>query len=171
MSALIVAESSFGNTLAISHAIARGLGRATIPYTVTIARPREIGTTIPAYVDLLIVGAPTHNLSMPKPATRAQATTKGAVGQTGGGVREWIEHLDARPDLRVVTFDTSIKSGFAPSSASKSAARALKKRGFRDVVRGHSFWVTGLTGPLLDGEDDRADAWGALLAAKTPNNS
>lgn len=166
MIALIVAESCFGNTAEISHAIASGFGQSDAEHSVTVATPSEVGTAVAADLDLLLVGAPTHNLSMPKASTRAQATAKGAVGPVGIGVREWIETLEARPGLRVVTFDTSVKSGFAPSSASKSAARALKKRGFAGIERGESFWVSGLAGPLLDGEAHRAAAWGAKLAAK-----
>lgn len=163
MTVLIVSESYFGNTLTVTKAIAAGLIQALDTCPVTVLRPHEAPRDIPSEVDLLLVGAPTHEFSMPKAQTRKQAVEKGANGGDSVGVREWIAQVTPRGDLRVVTFDTSIKTKFTPGSASKAAFKALKKRGFRDAERGQSFYVADVAGPLVDGEAQRAETWGTQL--------
>ncbi|HLL32321.1 MAG TPA: flavodoxin family protein [Streptomyces sp.] len=165
MTVLIVVESCFGNTLAVARAIASGLRRSLGPDTVTVVRPAEAPLDIPAGTGLLLVGAPTHDYSLPKEQTRGQAARKGAAVDDGIGVREWIARVAPRADLRTVTFDTSLEMRFSLGSASKSACKALKKRGFRNAERGVSFRVAGTTGPLADDAESRAEAWGTELAA------
>jgi flavodoxin len=164
MTVLIVTESSFGNTLAIAEVIASGIARTRGGDAVRVVRPGDAPHDLPPDVDLLLVGAPTHEFSMPKQQSREQAVAKGAKVADSVGVREWIDLVTPRPDLRVVTFDTSVKSWFSLGSASKAAAKALKQRGFRNAERGRSFYVTGTAGPLGDNEEQRAEAWGAQLA-------
>jgi hypothetical protein len=41
----------------------------------------------------------------------------------------------------------------------------LRHRGFKQLVHPESFFVAGTTGDLLEGELDRARAWGESLAA------
>ncbi len=164
MRVLIVVESAFGNTLTVARAVAAGLGETPPVGPVALVRPGEAPGEIPAEVRLLVVGAPTHNYSLPKDQTRAQAATLGAVGGDSTGIREWIEQVAPRPDLRVATFDTSVRSRFSFGSASKAAYKALKRRGFRAAERGPSFYVTGTSGPLADGEELRAADWGRQLA-------
>ena len=163
MTVLIVAESYFGNTLTVTQAIASGLAQSLGQDSVTVLRPSNAPDGLTSDVDLLLVGAPTHDFSMSKEQTRKQAAEKGATSGDAIGVREWIERLVPRPELRVVTFDTSLKTKFTPGSASKAAFKALKKRGFRRAEHGQSFYVTGMSGPLLDGEVQRAEAWGTQL--------
>lgn len=163
MTVLIVAESYFGNTLTVTRAIASGLAQPLGLEAVTVVRPSEAPHELPAEVDLLLVGAPTHEFSMPKEQSRKQAAEKGATRDHSIGVREWLQQVTPRADLRVVTFDTSVKMKFMPGSASKAAFKALKKRGFGEAERGLSFYVAGTAGPLVNGEEQRAEAWGAQL--------
>lgn len=165
MTVLIVAESCFGNTRAVARSIASGVAESLGEDSVTVTRPSEAPHELDPAVDLLLVGAPTHDYSLPKPRTRTQAAAKGATEQDDVGVQEWIAHLAPRADLRVVTFDTSLEMRFSLGSAAKSAFKALKKRGFRLAERGESFRVTAMPGPLADDEETRARTWGAQLAA------
>lgn len=165
MAVLIVIESHFGNSLTVAQAAAAGLVKTLGEAAVRMVRPHEAPRELSSDVDLLLVGAPTHSYSMSTTATRQQAVGKGATEGDRVGVREWIDQLTPRADLRVVTFDTSIKSWFMPGTAAKAAAKALKKRGFSRAERGPSFYVTGVAGPLADGEASRAEAWGASLAS------
>ena len=80
------------------------------------------------------------------------------------GVRDWISRVRPRPDLHVITFDTSVKLRFTPGTAAKAARRALTRRGFARVERGPSFYVSGTPGPLAEGEERRATRWAAGLA-------
>jgi flavodoxin len=161
---LIVSESYFGNTRTVAQAITSGLAHELGPDAVTVLRPGGAPHELPPELDLLLVGAPTHEFSMPKAQSRRQAAEKGATDGDTVGVREWLQKITPRGDLRVLTFDTSIRMKFMPGSASKAAFKSLKKRGFRMAERGQSFYVADTAGPLVDGEEQRAEAWGRQLA-------
>jgi hypothetical protein len=165
MSTVVVYESMFGNTREIAEAVAAGLGE---PGTVEAHEVSEVGA-LPADVDLLVVGGPTHAFSMSKAATRSDAATKpheGEIVSTGIGLREWIESLPT-PDhaVAVATFDTRVRHPRLPGSAAKAAGKALKAHGYRLIAAPETFDVHGMTGPLFSGETDRATAWAARIAS------
>jgi flavorubredoxin len=164
MNTLIIVESYFGNTSLIVKAIADGIAAAAADNQVQIIAACDASAQIPDDTPLLIVAAPTHNFGLPSPATRAQAEAKGAANGSARGVREWIETAEFRPSAHVITIDTSVKSRFSPSTAAKTARKLMKRRNVSSVERGPSFFVNGTTGPLLDGETDRARAWGIQIA-------
>jgi flavorubredoxin len=155
MKAIVIVESCFGNTSAVADAIIEGL--------------RSTGAEVQAYVassaparlsaDLVLVGAPTHNLGLPTPASRGQAAQKGAAAPAKG-VREWIETVETVGG-RVVTFSTTTGGVFA-GSAGKAIVKALKRRRVT-AERGADFTVGGTPGPLADGELGRAREWGRTL--------
>lgn len=160
---LVVVESSFGNTLAVAHAMASALHGPPCGLDTTVTGPDAAPTVLDPTVDLLLVGAPTHAFSLPTARSRAEAVSKGADPATSTGLREWIATLTPSAGLRVVTFDTSIPLRFAPGCAAKTACKLLRKRGFPTAERGPSFHVTGTPGPLADGELARAAAWATQL--------
>lgn len=164
MTALIVTESLFGNTLAIAKAIGEGIEAIRGPESAHVVHASEAPLAISAEVDLLVVGAPTHTLSMPNAGTRRDAVRQGALVTERFGVREWIAAVDIAPGLPVATFDTSIPERRPFGSAALAASHALAERGARTTV-GPSFWVTGMEGPLADGELARATLWGRELAS------
>jgi hypothetical protein len=167
MNVLIVHESMFGNTREIAAAIAAGLRRGRPPGDdgVRLVHVDDAPPAIDDDVDLLLVGGPTHAFGMTRPQTRQDATTKGAP-PAHTGVREWIETLPPRVDLPVVTFDTRVHVRMLPGSAARSAAKALKHKGFHRAEQGETFWVEGTPGPVVAGEVERAERWGAELAAR-----
>jgi hypothetical protein len=65
----------------------------------------------------------------------------------------------------VATFDTRIAKPRLPGSAAAAAEKRLRRLGFRSVVASNSFYVERTTGPLMDGEPERARRWGDELAA------
>lgn len=166
MSALIVTESLFGNTLAIAEAIGDGIAEVRGQELVRVMHASEAPAAVPSDVDLLVVGAPTHTLSMPNAGTRLDAAQRGSVISEHVGVREWIDTVAIASGIRVATFDTSIPSWFRLGTAARAAAKALRHRGAHTTV-GPSFYVTGMEGPLADGELGRATAWGRELATTT----
>lgn len=170
MSVLIIVESYFGNTLAAADAIGAGLSSARGSADVTIVPAHEAPTLIPSDVDTLLVGAPTHDFAMPRAQTRQQAVDKGGTHGGPSGVREWIAAVEVRPDVPVLTFDTAFEKRLSGSAAA-SAAKALRKRGFRRAERGPSFHVGGRSGPLGDGERNRAEDWGRSLAVRPATHS
>ena len=163
MSALIVTESIFGNTLAIAQAISGGLADVLGAREVQLMHASDAPDSLPAEVALLVIGAPTHTLSMPNAGSRADAAGQGATVAERTGVREWIEVLELPKGIRVATFDTSIQERQRLGTAARAAAIALRDRGAETLI-GPSFYVTGMEGPLADGERGRATAWGRELA-------
>ncbi len=165
MKVALVVESLFGNTEELADAVAHGLrerGADAAVLRVGDAHDHDLTD-----VDLLVLGAPTHALSLSRPSTRADAVTQGAdADRARTGVREWLAAVDdaARPPVAV--FDTRAKvTRHWPGSASRKVARTLRRRGFTVLDRA-SFYVEGVTGPILDGELARAQAWGDALALR-----
>lgn len=156
MKALIVVESCFTNTEKIAQAVATGLRSRGAEVDVVAAG----GAPDISAADLLLVGAPTHNLGLPKASSRRQAEAKGGHPQEEG-VAEWLGSLPGLKNRRTAAFATVVGSAF-----SGSAARAIRKRLRRlsaDIIGCEDFRVLGTEGPLADGELARAEQWGASL--------
>ena len=162
---LVVYESMFGNTERIARAIRDGLRQSVETEIVPAYRAP---TVIPANVGLLVVGGPTHAFSMSRVSTRRDAVKQGdVVMPVEVGIREWLGALaaDARSGrLEVATFDTRIaKVRRLPGSAARSAAKLLRKLGFRLISPSASFFVDESTGPIREVEIERARRWGEEL--------
>lgn len=156
MRVLIVVESLFGNTHAIAQAVADRLqedGAEVRLVDATSATPNLDGA------DLVLAGAPTHNLGLPTEKSRASAVDRGAQ-PVSSGLREWIGALEAS-STPVVTFATRVQGRFS-GSASKAAVKLLRRRGI-DARQGTDFVVAGTTGPLTEGETARAREWAGTL--------
>jgi flavodoxin len=165
MKMLVVYESMFGNTEQIARAVAAGLGESVdVQLTEVADAPANPGPD----VALIVAGGPTHAFSMSRENTRADAISKGAPeGEREFGLREWMAALPSGQHAeKIATFDTKIKSmRHLPGSAAKSAAKAAHRHGYESLSKAESFYVEDVDGPLLDGEIDRARAWGRRLAA------
>jgi hypothetical protein len=170
MRALVIYESMFGNTREIALAIAAGIG-ARMPVDTL-----EVGSAplvVHDDVTLLVVGGPTHAHGMSKPESRADSAKRAGerLVSRGTGIREWLDAVRGGNHTAAAAFDTRIKGPeILWGSASKNAAKLLRSLDFRVVVDPESFLVGGPTGPLfdrlIDGEVERARAWGEGLAAK-----
>jgi hypothetical protein len=166
MRALVVHESVFGNTRDIARAVADGI---SIHLPVTVCDVTRAPRTVPADVNLLVVGGPTHVFGMTRPATRRDAATQAGLTDDPGriGIREWLAHLD--PPERLVSaaaFDTRVRHPRLPGSAAHRALARLRRLGFLLLDEPTSFWVAGTPGPLLDGEVQRAYRWGEQVGAR-----
>lgn len=162
MRALVVYESMFGNTervaQAITHGLATRMAASATPVTAFPATPF-------AQPDLLVVGAPTHGLTLPTPDTRQQAAVRSDDEiDTRTGIREFLAALPPIPGCLVATFDTRHRRmRYLPGSAARAAGRLLDRAGCHMVMPAQSFYVAGMAGPLLPGEWDRAVDWGEQL--------
>ena len=78
-------------------------------------------------------------------------------------MRELLARMSAdRTAPRAAAFDTRLASRFS-GGAARRLARALHRAGAVGVGRPMELVVTGMAGPLRDGELDRARAWGREL--------
>ncbi len=162
--AVVVVESMFGNTEAVARAVADGLSDL---FVVDVVRVADAPAIIPDDVQLLVVGGPTHAFGLTREGTRLAARDQGAKPSTGVevGLREWLGGLQPHPTaLAAATFDTRIKKPGVPGSAARGAMRRLRRLGLRAAARPTSFYVAGMSGPLLGGELARARGWGSNLA-------
>lgn len=167
MSTLLVHESHWGNTRAVAEAIADGIVRAGRG-PVDVVDVGEAPSHVPASVDLLVVGGPTHAFSMSRSSTRRDAHNRGAEeGHDGPGIREWLDGLRVPAVLPdVATFDTRVRQvRRLPGSAARAAGRVVERHHIGRHVATESFYVEDSAGPLLEGELDRARDWGHHLAS------
>ena len=170
MRAVIVYESMFGNTKEVAEVIAEGLAGCAEVSVVPV-------TSADAHVldgaDLVVVGGPTHTHGMSKPSTRRmagkQARKPGREVElvpgtdSGPGVREWLASL-GQLEVAGAAFDTRFQGLPAfTGRASKSIRRLLAHHGARIAASPESFLVKGLTGAVVEGERERARAWGERL--------
>jgi hypothetical protein len=160
MRGFVVYESLFGNTARIAQAVAQGISKHFDVELHSVAeRLRPEGT------DLLVIGGPTHAFSMSRTATREDAVKQGAEADPGIGLREWLDDLPEGNGNPFAAFDTRVDIvRRLPGSAAKAAAKVARKRGYQPITRPESFYVEDTPGPLLDGEVQRAEVWGAQLA-------
>jgi hypothetical protein len=165
MHAMVVYETVWGNTELLAREIAEGMGADTVDVVDAASAPPAIEDD----VDLLVVGGPTHAFSMSTASTRESARQQGATRIPAGGIREWIERLSTpTSSVPVATFDTRVVSPRLPGSAAKKAMKRLVALGFRPAVKPETFGVHGYSGPVADGELERARQWGRTIAGALP---
>ncbi|WP_147796780.1 flavodoxin [Cellulomonas sp. Y8] len=173
MRAHVVYESLFGNSHAVAEAVAAGLRAAAPGADVSVvnvlAAPDALRT------DLVVVGGPTHAFSLSRPETRrsrpdhlddpeARLRADAEPGaDTGRGVREWLEALEAPEGTPAAAYDTRVDRP-VPKRASAGMAKRLRRAGCRVVLPPAGFHVVGMHGPLVDGELARATAWAGEVA-------
>lgn len=170
MTALVIYESLWGNTAAIAHAVAEGIGPGT-----RVAHTGEVDPAEAATVDLLVVGAPVHAFGLPTSATKASVATRNmAPGDLPPEldqppVRDWLARVESGRGV-AAAFDTRVRGPFGRGGASK-IEKLLEGKGFRVAPVSQGFLITNEKNPkspasmLREGELDRARAWGVELAA------
>jgi hypothetical protein len=160
MRGFVVYESLFGNTARIAQAVVDGLKEHLDVEQHDVAEGK-----LPEGANLLVIGGPTHAFSMSRATTRQDAVNQGATADPTIGLREWLEELPEGNGTPFAAFDTRVDMvRRLPGSAAKAAAKVARKRGYQSLTRPESFYVQDTPGPLLDGEVQRAEVWGAQLA-------
>lgn len=161
MRALVVYESTYGNTQQLATAIRDGLAETM---AVDLRSVDDNTPFVLADYQLVVVGGPTHAYGMSTPESRAHARGRQPVeGASSAGVRDWLPWIDSGYAGVVAVFDSRCgRHRRWPGSASRSMGRYLRKAGIRVFDR-HSFLVAAVTGPLRDGELYQARLWGTGL--------
>ena len=169
MSSLVVYESLWGNTAAIAHAIAEGIGPDA-----RVAHTGEVDPSEAQNVDLLVVGAPVHAFGLPTAATKASVATRLlAPGDLAPDldqppVRDWLAGVASGTAI-AAAFDTRIKGPLGRGGASK-IEKLLEQKGFRVAHVAKGFLISNEKNPkgagtmVRPGELDKAREWGAMLA-------
>ena len=160
MKAVVVYESFWGNTAAVAHAIAAGLG-VGMPALAT----GEATAEVLAGADLVVAGSPVIGFRMPTDKMRESLrVTPGAARPpdlSQPSMASWLQGLPAGQGA-AAAFDTRVRGPFG--SAAPAILKALEQAGYRGIAKPRGFIVAGKYGPLRAGELDRAREWGAELA-------
>jgi flavodoxin len=144
MKALIVFDSTWGNTEKIAHAVASGIGAGTRVLRVGAVDAKRFDA-----IDLLVLGSPILG-GRPSPSMHGYINS--------------IPEATAKK-LQVATFDTRLMMRFAKifGYAAVRMADQLKDKGCA-LKSTEGFFVKGRSGPLADGELARAAEWGSKLS-------
>ena len=168
MRAVVVYESMFGNTHVVADHIARGMGAGV---DVAVVPVEGATAALVSAADLVVVGGPTHVHGLSTNRSRAGAQEIAAADEDleldpdaeGPGLRDWFGGLSG--GAMAAAFDTRVDAPAAfTGRASKGIARRLRHHGFTLVADPESF-VVDKANHLVGGEADRAETWGAALAA------
>ncbi|MEC5148938.1 flavodoxin domain-containing protein [Cryobacterium sp. GrIS_2_6] len=141
MSAIVVFDSTYGTTESVAGTIADAIGGSAVSVS-TISPDSLTG------VDLLFVGCPINGW---RPSPRMQAF----LDQLHPGTLRGIQ---------AAAFDTRVHSPLHGGAAGR-VTRRLKPAGAHILAGPTCFIVDGKTGPLADGELDRARQWADSIVA------
>ena len=162
MRALVVFETSYGNTRQVAERIRDGLAETM---DVDLRSTEDTRPVDLAAYQLVVLGGPTHALGMSTPESRAQAHGRSGTSATEG-LRDWLFRIGPDYAGAVAAFDTRTgRHRRWPGSASRAVAKELRRTGVRLLDR-RSFLVATATGPLRDGELYQARLWGTGLAVQ-----
>jgi flavorubredoxin len=160
MRAVVVYESLWGNTAAVAHAIAEGLG----PETALLSTTEASAATL-ADVDLIVAGAPVLGFRAPNDAmvksVADNPTYHPRPDTSQPSMRTWLGTVP-QGQGHCAAFETRI--WWSPGGSISTIERLLQEAGYTPLVKGARFVVKGQYGPLRDGELERARQWGADLA-------
>jgi hypothetical protein len=160
MRALVVFESTWGGTRTVAEAVGRGIEADT-----TVVEVADVPGSLPADIDLLVVGGPTHAFSLSRRDTRR--VRQGAdEGHRRRGIREWLDALPVSERLVVASFDTQVLKVTRRSAPPvRVAGTHVRRRHLAGLVATESFYVDDADGRLATGELERAESWGSELTA------
>ena len=140
MKALIVYDSTYGNTEKIAKAIG-----AALTGEVKVLRAGEVNPAELNAFDLLVIGSPPYG------------------GRPMPSVAELLNKIpeSAIKGKNIAAFDTRIPTKLAKifGYAADRIAKNLKEKGGNLVVPGEGFFVNGKEGPLKECELERAASW------------
>lgn len=144
MKILIICDSNYGNTLLVAKEIAEN-----IDDEVKVVTVKEFKVEYLKGIGLLIVGSPIVSW---KPTESTIAMLESFKGKLPAG-------------LKFSTFDTRVKL-FVHGDAKEKMASMLREAGAKQAFEPQAFYVKGTTGPLCDGELEKAANWAKLIKSK-----
>jgi len=183
MRALVVYESVFGNTHHVAEAVGAGLAESP-GAEVDVVAVDDASTELLSAADLVVVGGPTHGHGMARSSTKEQGAEKERAKAVGGEpahelddqacgdtLRHWFDELGSHQSGPAAAFDTRLSAPtLVTGQASHGIRRRLRHHGWAVDVAPESYLVDK-ENELLDGELERARAWGRTLGTTMPTNT
>ena len=150
MKVVIVYETKFGNTKLAAEAIGEGLGEEG--HDVLVKYVKEINVDEVKDVGMIVIGSPTY------------------VGRPAGSISKFINKLsDVNLEGKfIAVFDTNMGGGegFLRKAVPKMEKQIMKKiPGIKKAMDGLQVGVSGIKGPLKDGEIEKCKEFGKELAS------
>jgi flavodoxin len=145
MNALVIYDTTFGNTQQIAQVIAHVLGEQGF---VRLSPVEEVSTSELKGIHVLVLGCPTQSYGLTP------------------GTRNFFENIPhgTLQGLMAEAFDTRYHIAESLSgSAAWAIADQLQEAGASLLVPPESFFVASREGPLEDGEIERATCWAHTL--------
>ena len=144
MNALVIYDSNFGNTKLVAEEIVNNLeGNAK---TVSV---KNFHTEDLSGVDLVIWGSPINGW---KPTETTMSVLHDLPENAFQGIK-------------FTTFDTRVKS-FIHGDAKDQMAAKIRRLGGTPIVESKGFYVKGKSGPLFEGEMEKAADWATLIRCR-----
>jgi flavodoxin len=149
MKKLVVYDSFFGNTEKIAHTIARTIGSEEWAIKISDIKEEHFDG-----IETLIVGSPTRAFN---PTKDINQLLKSLPKKSLDGVK--VAAFDTRADIKainakILTFMVNL-FGYAAEKIEKK----LAKKGGTITTPAQGFYVNDKEGPLVDGEEERAEDW------------
>jgi hypothetical protein len=168
MDAIVVYESVWGNTAAVAHAIAEGLGPGAFAYATDEIEPAEV-----ADADLIVAGSPVFAFGLPTEEIRdhilrSEGDAASPPDLSHPSLRSWLDRLPAGHG-RSAAFETRI--WWSPRGATGTIEKRLTGLGYPPVAKAGRFVVRDKYGPLREGELERAKEWGSELRSTVEASS
>lgn len=160
MHAIVVYESYWGNTAKVAKAIAEGIGDGARACATDEAAADDV-----ANADLIVAGSPVFAFGLPTEKIRenlrqSESTASPGPDLSHPSLRSWLDALP-RGRGRSAAFETRL--WWSPRGATGTIEQRLSARGYPPLAKAKKFVVQGGSGPLREGELERAKAWGQAL--------
>lgn len=137
MNTIVIYDSQHGNTEQIARMIGKTLDAEVQPIS-TMEAKQLVGR------DLIVIGSPTHG------------------GFPTEEIHKLVKDAGTIRDQRTAAFDTRTKKTVFGYAAPKMG-RGLQRSGAVLIAKPEGFFVSGIKGPLLEGELKRAAVWAEHL--------
>jgi flavodoxin I len=158
MRALVIYDSQYGNTEKIARIIGNTIGQLG---EVDVIRVGDVKPDMLSGIELLVVGSPTQQF---RPTVAMKAFLNNLPKNELKGVK--VAAFDTR--LTLAEIDKTPPLPFFVKIfgyAAERLVRMLKIKGGAPVLPGEGFLVVGMKGPLVEGEEQRAETWAGKLFA------
>ena len=148
----VVYESKYGNTKTVAESIAEGIQEGGVG-DVLVVHIEEAKLSDLATYDALVIGSPNH------------------VGGATRTVKKLISSLGDLSGKLVAVFDTYI--GKDVGKAVNKMLKQLKEKApeLKVITPGLSVLVSGMKGPIADGELQKSKAFGRTIATRVAGRS